>query len=320
MKNTLKTEQKEFKQLLIDLPKTEIHLHLEGIASVDTIWSLINKNNIIHSDIKTKKDLEKKFNVKNLDEFIDLFLNVIQSSFSEEKDIHLLINDAGNYLEENNIVYAEIFFAPSKFLSMGFDFGKIIGILEKGAIEIKEKYNRDIRYLIDVSRSFGSENAMKNLNLTIKHKSPYIIGIGLGGAESKGPAEDYKKVFEKAAKHGYHVVAHAGEDVGPESVWNTIKLLKAERIGHGISSVYDKKLMDYLAENKIPLEVCPTSNLFTKKYVQSLEEHPVMEFFKRNITVTINTDDPTLFSINLINQKNTPGKNKEQEYFDPQRH
>ena len=304
MKKTveLNKEQKDFKNLLLVLPKTEIHLHLEGTASVDTIWSLINKNNIIHSEIKSKEDLERKFDVDNLDDFIDLFINIIQSSFSEEKDIHLLINDTGNYLQSNNIVYAELFFAPSKFLSMGFDFGKMIDILEKGAIEIKNKYNREIRYLIDVSRSFGPENAMQNLDLTIKHKSPYIIGIGLGGAESKGPAEDYKEVFEKAITHGYHVVAHAGEDVGPESVWNTIKYLKAERIGHGISSVYDEKLMDLLLDKNIPLEICPTSNLFTKKYVHTIKEHPVKTFFDRKMNVTINTDDPTLFSVDLIDE------------------
>jgi adenosine deaminase len=301
-KLTLTTEQSSFYKLLQDLPKTEIHLHLEGIASVDTIWSLMNKNKIIHPDIKTKNDLEKKFNVANLDEFIDLFINVIQRSFSEEKDIHLLIEDAGKYLEENNITYAEIFFAPSKFVSMGFNFGKIIKILENGAIEIKEKYNREIRFLIDVSRTFGPENAMKNLDLTIENKSPYVIGIGLGGSESKGPAEDYQKVFKKAAKHGFHVVAHAGEDVGPESVWNTLKLLKAERIGHGISSIQDEKLMEYLVKTQATLEICPTSNLFTKKYVKTLEEHPVREFFDRKINVTINTDDPTLFSITLIEE------------------
>ena len=301
-KITLTKDQSNFEKLLYNLPKTEIHLHLEGIASVNTIWSLMNKNKITHPDIKTKEDLERKFNIANLDEFIDLFINVIQSSFTEEDDIKLLIDDAENYLVDNNIVYAEMFFASTKFVSMGFDFGKIISILEEGAKEINRKHKREIRFLIDVSRSFGPENAMNNLDLTIKHKSPYIIGIGLGGSESKGPAEDYQEVFEKAAAHGFHVVAHAGEDVGPESVWNTIKYLKAERIGHGISSIYDEKLMNYLVEKQTTLEICPTSNLFTKKYVHTIEEHPVKEFFNRKMNITINTDDPTLFSVNLIEE------------------
>ena len=298
----LTKEQSDFQKLLLDLPKTEIHLHLEGIASVNTIWSLMNKNKIAHPDINSKEDLESKFDIANLDEFIDLFINIIQSSFTEEEDIKLLIDDAANYLEENNIVYAEIFFAPSKFLAMGFDFEKIIKILEDGAAEIQKKYNREIKFLIDVSRSFGPDNAMKNLDLTIKYKSPCILGIGLGGAESKGPAKDYKDVFEKASKTGFHVVAHAGEDTGPESVWDTLKYLKAERIGHGISSVYDEKLMQTLAEKQTALEICPTSNLFTKKYVHKIEEHPVREFFNKKMNVTINTDDPTLFSINLIEE------------------
>lgn len=302
VKECLTSEQKSFKKLLLNLPKTEIHLHLEGTASVETIWSLMKKNKLNHSEISNKEDLKKKFQVTNLDEFIDLFINVIQSSFTSETDLEYLISDLAQYLKNNNTVYAEIFFAPSKFLAMGFDFGKMVKILEKGAQTIQEKHNIEVNYIIDVSRSFGVENAMKNLDLVIENPSSSVIGIGLGGSEINGPAKDFTKVFEKAISHGFHVVAHAGEDVGPESVWDALKLLKAERIGHGISSVLDVKLMDYLRENQVPLEICPTSNLFTRKYTKTLEEHPVREFFDRGLNVTINTDDPTLFSVNLIDE------------------
>ncbi len=302
VKETLTREQKDFKTLLLRLPKTEIHLHLEGTASVETIWSLMKKNNLNHTDISNKEDLKKKFQITNLEEFIDLFINVIQSSFSTENDIEYLINDAGEYLKKSNTVYSEIFFAPSKFVSMGFDFGKMIKILEKGTRTIMDRHGIEVKYIIDVSRSFGFDNAMANLDLVIDNPSESVIGIGLGGSETKGPARDFKQVFEKAVSHGFHVVAHAGEDVGPESVWDALNLLKAERIGHGISSILDEKLMKYLEEKQIPLEICPTSNLFTRKYAQSLEEHPVRKFFDRNMNVTINTDDPTLFSVNLIEE------------------
>ena len=302
VKELLTSEQKKLKSLLSALPKTEIHLHLEGTASVETIWELMKKNNLNHTEISSKDDLRKKFQITNLDEFIDLFINIIQSSFSSEDDLNYIINDTGEYLNKNNIVYSEIFFAPSKFVAMGFDFGKMVRILEKGAKSIKEKYNADVKFSIDVSRSFGTANAMKNLDLLLKNPSPSIIGIGLGGAETKGPAKDYTEIFSKARSGGYHVVAHAGEDVGPESVWDTLKYLKAERIGHGISSVQDEKLMDYLRDNQVPLEICPTSNLFTRKYAKTLKEHPVREFFDRGLMVTINTDDPTLFSVNLLEE------------------
>ncbi|MCK5202051.1 MAG: adenosine deaminase, partial [Spirochaetales bacterium] len=153
-----------------------------------------------------------------------------------------------------------------------------------------------------VSRSFGPENAMNNLNLVLKHKKPSIIGIGLGGAEIKGPAEDYKEVFEIARNTGLKVVAHAGEDVGPESIWSSIKDLKVSRIGHGISAIQDDKLMDYLEETQLPLEICPMSNIFTKKYVSSYKNHPIRKFYDRGMYVTVNTDDPTIFGMELIDE------------------
>lgn len=304
MKKTEKnlTKQEAFKMLLLKLPKTEIHLHIEGTATVKTIWNLMKKNNSNIEGVKEKSDLIKKFQITNLEEFLDVYINVVQSSLSSEEDLEYLVFDTGEYLKSNNIRYAEIFFAPSKFIQMGFDFKKMITILDSGASKIFEKYGIELKFLVDVSRSFGLENAMSNLDLVLKNPVKSVIGIGLGGSEINGPAKNFTTVFEKATSKGLHIVAHAGEDVGPESVWDTVKLLKAERIGHGISSILDTKLIDYLKEKQIPLEICPTSNLFTGKYAKTLEEHPVKEFFNRGVYTTINTDDPTLFSVSLIDE------------------
>jgi adenosine deaminase len=287
---------------LLGMEKAEIHLHVEGLVSVDTIWELMIKNNIKYDDIKTKEDIKNKFSIKTLEEFLYLFINIIQNSFRTEDDVKLLVRDAGEYLRANNIVYAELFLAPTKLVKMGLDFKKIVEIMDEGARQVKKIYNIDMKFIIDVSRTFGIENAMNNLNLTINNKVPSVIGIGLGGSEINGPAREYKEVFDKARAHGLHIVAHAGEDAGPESVWDTINYLQAERIGHGISSILDEKLMDYLSEKQIPIEVCPSSNLFTRKYVKNIREHPVKTFFNKGMKVTINSDDPTLFSTNLIDE------------------
>ena len=301
-KKVLTSEQKKFKALLLKLPKTEIHLHLEGLASVETIWTLVKKNNLQYKNINSKGDLKKKFQITCLEDFLDLFINIIQNSFLHEEDIEYLMDDAKNYFLENNIIYSEVFFAPSKFIQLGMDFKKIIKILTAGAETIKKKHNIEMKFLIDVSRSFGVKNAMKNLDLVLENPSEAIIGIGLGGSEKNGPAKDYAKVFEKAISNKLRVVAHAGEDVGPQSIWDSVNFLKAERLGHGISAIQDEKLMTYLSEKQIPLEICPTSNLFTRKYAKTLKEHPVKAFFTRNMDVTINTDDPTIFSVNLIEE------------------
>ncbi|MCF6334163.1 MAG: adenosine deaminase [Spirochaetales bacterium] len=301
MQNKTMSSEK-YKEILYTIPKTEIHLHLEGMASVDTIWSLINKHNLKIPGIKNRDDIIKRFQVSNLNDFIDLFLNVIQNCYREEKDLVLQMDDARSYLKRNNIIYAEIFFAPSKFLMNGFSFETMMKYLDDGANRIKKEDGIEIRFLIDVSRSFGPENALNNLNLIIKHKKDSIIGIGLGGAESKGPAQDYKEVFRIAKDAGLRVVAHAGEDVGPESIWASINDLGVSRIGHGISAIQDKKLMNYLRETQLPLEICPMSNIFTKKYVSSYKDHPIKEFYDHGIYVTVNTDDPTIFGMELIDE------------------
>jgi len=300
--NQSRTETELFRNFIQSLPKTEIHLHLEGLATVETIWSLIQKHKLDLEGIRSREDLKKQFLVKSLDEFISLFINIIQNSFKTESDLEYLIRDAEEYLLRNNIFYSEIFLAPSKFLQNGFDFTKIVAILDKGAREIYRKHKISVFFIIDVSRSFGPENAMANLNLVLENRADSIIGIGLGGSEIQGPAKDYGEVFKKARKNKLRVVAHAGEDVEPYSIWDSLEILKAERIGHGISAIQDEKLMTHLAKTQIPLEVCPTSNLFTRHYVQALKDHPVLPFFRKGMNVTINTDDPTLFGVELVEE------------------
>ena len=289
----------DYRKIIRGIPKTEIHLHIEGLASVETIWSLKEKHNLTLPGIKSKSDIKKRFNVKNLDDFIDLFLNVIQNCFRKEDDLDFLIQDTRDYLKRNNIFYAEIFFAPSKFVMNGFSFAEMMTHLDNGAQLIQKQDNREVKFFIDVSRGFGPENAMNNLKLTLKNRRPSIIGIGLGGAESKGPAKEYKKVFKKARAHGLKVLAHAGEDVGPESIWSALKDLKVTRIGHGISATFDPKLEKYLAAHQIPLEICPMSNIFTGKFASSYEDHPIRHLYDSGIYVTVNSDDPTIFGAEL---------------------
>ena len=291
-----------FKQLMKDIPKAEIHLHIEGLISVDTIWNLIQKNKLKFEGSDSKASLKKKFQTNSLEEFIDLFLNVIQASFKQEQDLIYLIEDAQDYLVRNGIVHAEIFFSPSKFLQSGFSFSYMMDILQAGSKKILEQSGITVNFLIDVSRSFGPDNAENNLDLILKNRRDSVIGIGLGGSELKGPAKDYKAVFERAIKNGLKVVAHAGEDVGPESIWDSINLLKAERIGHGISAIKDQKLMELLKEKQIPMELCPTSNLFTKKYVNDIKKHPIKSFYEQGLCVTLNSDDPTLFGSELVDE------------------
>ncbi len=291
-------KKNQFYSLLKAVPKAEIHLHIEAVPSISSIQKLYKKYN---SCEMSESEITELFSYNDLNGFIQAFLK-IQSLYKNVEDFNFIFDDLETYLSENNIVYTEAFFAPTAFLKNGFDYSQMVKIFDERIAQIKKDKGITIKLLMDVSRTFGAENAMKNLNLLKEFPSKNIIGIGLGGAEIKGPAKEYKDVFEQAIKDGFKVVAHAGEDVGPESIWDAINYLHSERIGHGITAIQDEKLMDFLKEKQLPLEVCPTSNVFTKKFVSSISVHPIKKFFEKGLFVTVNTDDPVFFKTTLIEE------------------
>ena len=290
-------KQVNSKELIARLPKSEIHVHIEGVASLNTLWRLMRKYDL-KLGIDSKEDLEKRFEIHTLSEFVDLYINVIQVCFRNAEDIDLLIDDVSDYMKNNNIRYAEIFFSPTKLIMNGIPYGALAERLTRGYERLKRE-NLKARFIIDLSRSYGIENARQNLLYHFKHPSKAIIAVGLGGAERKCTARDFRKVFEVAINNGLHAVAHAGEDLESYAIWDTVRYLKVQRIGHGISAYKDETLMRYLREQQIPLEVCPTSNLYTARFASSIETHPLRVLYDNNLCVTINSDDPTIFATEL---------------------
>lgn len=288
----------EFYKFFKDIPKAELHIHIEAVMSRETIKKLyLKKNGVEFSD----SEIKKLFSYSDLNGFIAAFLHV-QDLFTEVSDFDLIFEDLKNYLLRNGVVHCEAFFAPSAFIKKGFNYAEMTKNFEKNLKKIKEETGITVWLLGDVSRTFGLENAENNYKMFKAHPFEGFIGIGLGGAEQKGPSKEFGPVFEKAIADKYHAVAHAGEDVGPESIWDALRICHAERIGHGITSVQDPELVKYVRDNKIPIEVCPTSNVFTKKYVKKMAEHPVREMFDKGIPVTIATDDPIFFGAELLDE------------------
>ncbi|MCQ2591805.1 MAG: adenosine deaminase [Treponema sp.] len=288
----------EFKTFLKAVPKAELHIHIEAVITLAGVKKLY-KNRF--GKEMTKEEQVALFSYNDLNGFIQAFLK-IQDMFVSEKDFNLVFKEFEKYLVRNGITYCEAFFAPSAFIKKGFDYKKMVKIFHKQIQRIKEKHGITIKLLMDVSRTFGCENAMKNYEMLKSVPCEDIIGIGLGGAESKGPAKEYAPVFQRALAEGYKAVAHAGEDVGPESMWDAINFCHAQRLGHGITAIQDKKLMDELAKTQLPIEICITSNTFTKKVVKMARYHPVRKFYDAGILVTINTDDPVFFKTTLLDE------------------
>ncbi|HKJ85619.1 MAG TPA: adenosine deaminase [Spirochaetia bacterium] len=288
-------------QYIASLPKTEIHLHVEACVGPSSYHELMEKYDIPHDD-KTNSltDFSKIGSLKSM---LESFW-FVQSFFREPSDFQLVVEDVVKYALRNKIYYIEAFAAPSMVLNRGMiSFDDMFATMVKGFDEAEKEHGVDVRLIVDVSRSFGPENAMKNLDLTIaflkNHPTSRMLGIGLGGQEVGHPCREYEEVFAKAREAGLHVVAHAGEEVGPESIWEAIDILKAERIGHGTSASQDPALIERLAKDQIPLEICPTSNVITKKFVPDYSKHPIRKFFDNGVICTVNTDDPVLFSVEL---------------------
>jgi adenosine deaminase len=287
---------------IASLPKTEIHIHAEATVSFESYFRLNQKYNA-DSSLKSPADFRKLLQMDSLGVMLKNFF-YLQSLFRASEDFQCIVADVDSYARRNNIHYLELFVAPSMVLKQGdVDFAGIMDPLVEGFAALAERGGTDARLLIDVSRGFGRDNAARNLNYLLDYLSrrptDRILGIGLGGQEIGNPCIAYKDVFAAAREAGLHAVAHAGEEVGPESIRDAVLELGAERIGHGTSAIQDPSLMDLLKERSIPLEICPASNVVTGKYVRRYEDHPIKEFLARGLAATLNTDDPILFTIEL---------------------
>lgn len=276
-----------------NVPKVELHLHLEGAIPRPALWELMQKYGGDPS-VPTLADLDEKFTYNDFPEFIQTW--IWKNQFLREYEDFTFFSEAfARKLVSQNIRYAESFFSPIRFVDVGMEFGRLFEAVRLGLDRVPEV---EVQLIADLTRDFGPDQAMDTVAEVNESKSSGVIGIGLGGSEHNFPAELFTSAYDKARGMGFHVTAHAGEAAGPESVWGAIQHLKAERIGHGVRSGEDETLLDHLAESQIPLEMCPHSNVCTQ-VVDSFEKHPVKDYFDRGIMVTVNTDDPLMFGNTL---------------------
>ena len=286
----------QVREFLRRIPKTEIHLHVEGAVRKSTLLALAQSHG--SKTLRTMDDVDQLFRFTNLGEFIQVFI-ATQDNIQKIGDFELLFDDLAHYLVGNRIVYSEVFLAISRFMQKGFQYPDLVNVFAKKIKSFEKKTGYHVRILIDVGRTFGPESAKANLDRVLAYPHEYVIGIGLGGDEKKGPAPLVRDIFARARQAGLRVVAHAGEDVGPESIRDALLELKAERIGHGIAAIEDPALIKKLAEDRTPLEISLTSNVFTGRYTRSHDAHPVQTFFPAGVLISVNSDDPTLFDTDL---------------------
>src|SRR5947208_1012785 len=287
------------------VPKAELHAHLEGSIQPATLL-LLAQHNGVQLPVQTVEDLQDWFTFRDFDHFIEIYFEN-SSCLKTSDDYELIAYEFGANMARQNVRYAEVTFSPSTHqFSLGIPFDVFFSGLTKGRMRAQTEFGVEIRWVFDIVRDIPDEmlnlrRAEYTLAVAQEGMNDGVVALGLGGGEIGNPPEQYAKWFEKALEAGLHSAPHAGETVGPESVWGAVRVLGAERLGHGVRSIEDSDLIEYLAERHIPLEICPTSNIRLGVYPDLLS-HPLPGLHKAGVPVTINSDDPPLFNTTFNNE------------------
>ncbi|MGE0019909.1 MAG: adenosine deaminase [Draconibacterium sp.] len=273
------------------IPKAELHVHIEGTLEPELLFILAERNKITLK-YQSVEELRKAYNFHNLQSFLDIYYKgagVLQT----EADFYDL---TWAYLEKartQNVLHTEIFFDPQTHTSRGIDFGTVLNGIKKALDDGRQKLNISSNLILCFLRHLSEEEALKTLKQALPYKDS-IIGAGLDSSEKGHPPSKFEKVFAEARNEGFLTVAHAGEEGPAAYVRDAVDLLKISRIDHGNNSLHDEKLVQELVSKRIPLTVCPLSNL-KLKVVTEMRNHPLKKMLDAGLFVTINSDDPAYF-------------------------
>ncbi len=278
------------------VPKTEIHLHLEGAIPHAALWQLVQKYGG-DSSVKKFSDIQARFEYQDFPHFLDTW--AWKNGFLREyEDFEFIATAVAHNLLGQNIRYVELFYSPSDFARHGLRTQRLTEAIRAGLEQVS---GIEVALVADLVRDYGPEQATLTLREVQEVRDLGVVGIGLGGAEHKYPPELFERVFHTARKLAFRTTAHAGEGAGAESVRRAIAELRLDRVGHGVRANEDEELLELLAATRIPLEMCPISNIKTG-VVTALDQHPIRNFFERGILVTVNTDDPEMFGNTLAQE------------------
>jgi adenosine deaminase len=281
----------KLKQLIQQLPKAELHLHIEGTLEPALMWSLAKKHNIV-LPFSSVEDIQNAYQFDNLQSFLDLYYQGADV-LRDEADFFELMWAYLCKCHEQNIVHTEIMFDPQTHTQRGITYDVFMPGFAKAIEKAKTELGISVYLILSFLRHLSEDSAIA----TLQEAQPYysmLTAVGLDSAELNNPPSKFERVFAKAASLGFKLVAHAGEEGPPEYVWEAINLLKVDRIDHGVRSIEDPKLMAYLKQHQVPLTVCPLSNL-KLCVVDDMSEHNIVDLLNDGLQVMVNSDDPSYF-------------------------
>lgn len=283
------------------LPKVELHVHLVGSASVPTVLELARRypDGPVPAD---ERELRAFYEFRDFPHFAEVY-EAVSGLVRTPEDVGTLVFGVARDLAAQNVRYVELTVTPYTHQRAGMPMPAVTEALDHAVREARERLGVRVAYIFDIPGEFGAEGARGTLEHALSHPPEALVGFGIGGIEQmRTPHRDaFRDAFAAARAAGLRSLPHAGEMTGPETIWEAIEGLGAERIGHGTSCVRDPRLIAHLRETQLPLEVCPTSNLRTGQ-VPDLAAHPMPRMLEEGLFVTLNSDDPPMFDTTLTGE------------------
>jgi adenosine deaminase len=277
--------------LIQRMPKAELHLHIEGTLEPELMMALAERNGV-ELPYSGVDEIREAYNFSDLQSFLDIYYAGAQV-LRERQDFYDL---TWAYLErahKDNVRHVEIFFDPQTHTERDIDFATVLDGIHSALADGESRLGITFRMIMCFLRHLSADEAMATLEDALPFKDR-IDAVGLDSSEVGHPPSGFAEVFDRARREGFLTVAHAGEEGPPEYIWEALDLLKVERIDHGVRCLEDPALVERLAKEKIPLTVCPLSNVKLRVF-DTLEQHNLKELLAKGLHVTINSDDPAYF-------------------------
>jgi adenine deaminase len=273
------------------LPKAELHLHIEGSLEPELAFALAQKNGV-RLPYPSVESLRAAYAFTNLQSFLDVYYQGM-SVLLHEQDFYDLAWAYLTKAKRQNVVHAELFFDPQGHTSRGVPIAIVINGLSRALDDAATKLGITSKLILCFLRHLDEDDALRTLDAVMPFREK-VAGVGLDSSEVGHPPSKFKRVFRRAREHGFHAVAHAGEEGPPEYVWEALDVLGVERIDHGVRSLEDKALVRRLRDDRIPLTVCPLSNVKLRVF-DALDKHPLRRMLDAGLAATVNSDDPAYF-------------------------
>ncbi|MEC4728502.1 adenosine deaminase [Shewanella sp. D64] len=279
------------KAFISELPKVELHLHIEGTLEPELMFELAHRNKVA-IPFDTPEAVRAAYDFHNLQSFLDIYYQGANVLIHEQDFFDL----TWAYLlrcQQDNVMHTEIFFDPQTHTDRGICFDTVVKGIHMALLQAESELGISSQLIMCFLRHLDEEAAFATLEIALPHKDK-IVAIGLDSSEQGNPPEKFKRVFERALEYGFLTVAHAGEEGPAQNIHDALDMLKVSRVDHGVSCVQDAVLMELLAKSRVPLTVCPLSNTRLKVF-DNMDQHNIAQLLRHGLCVTINSDDPAYF-------------------------